>query len=164
MSEETSLPYLVLLVCWSRWRSEESISLQNIVFALHSSRRTGRPRSLALTIPFGLTNQLKSVAGRYASLACEVVIPALYGRHQKDVVIPFSEASRGRDMMPASSLEKTMLEVDVAVKSLVAKGENVGVIGVCWGAGLISAPLKFLISRRLSHSTVRGCQLIRSRC
>lgn len=85
---------------------------------------------------FGVTDQLKSVAARYAALGYEVAIPALFDRFEKGAVIPFTEGPRGRDMMLASDLETTMLDVDAAVQALKAKGGKVGVIGFCWGGGL----------------------------
>ena len=85
---------------------------------------------------FGVTDQLKGVAQRYAVLGYEVAIPALFDRHEKGAVIPFDQGPRGRDMMLASDLEQTMMDVDAAVQALAAKGGKVGVIGFCWGGGL----------------------------
>lgn len=85
---------------------------------------------------FGITEQLKSVAGRYAALGYEVAIPALFDRHEKGAVIPFDQGPRGRDMMLASDLGQTMMDIDAAVQVLRAQGGQVGVIGFCWGGGL----------------------------
>lgn len=88
---------------------------------------------------FGITDQLKGLANRYASLGYDVAIPALFDRQQRDAVIPFAEAPRGRDLMLAADLEATMKDVDAAVQALAAKDGGtgkVGVIGFCWGGGL----------------------------
>jgi carboxymethylenebutenolidase len=85
---------------------------------------------------FGITDQLKGVAEHYAALGYEVAIPALFDRHEKGAVIPFDQGPRGRDMMLASDLDQTMMDVDAAVQALKAKGGKVGVIGFCWGGGL----------------------------
>lgn len=85
---------------------------------------------------FGVTEQLKGVAARYAALGYEVAVPALFDRQQKGAVIPFAEAPRGRDLMLASSLDQSMMDVDAAVEALKAHGGKVGVIGFCWGGGL----------------------------
>lgn len=85
---------------------------------------------------FGVTDQLKSVAGRYAALGYEVAIPALFDRKERGSVIPFDQAPRGRDLMLACDLSETMLDTGAAVAMLAAKGGKVGVIGFCWGGGL----------------------------
>lgn len=82
---------------------------------------------------FGVTDQLKGVAARYAALGYEVAIPALFDRHEKGAVIPFDQGPRGRDMMLASDLSQTMMDADAAVQAL---GGKVAVIGFCWGGGL----------------------------
>ncbi len=85
---------------------------------------------------FGITDQLKGVARHYGALGYEVAIPALFDRHEKGAVIPFDQGPRGRDMMLASDLDQTMMDVDAAVQALKAGGGKVGVIGFCWGGGL----------------------------
>lgn len=85
---------------------------------------------------FGVTDQLKGVARRYAQAGYDVAIPALFDRQAQGQVIPFSEAPRGRDLMLASDLDQVMMDVDAAVQALKAKGGKVGVIGFCWGGGL----------------------------
>ena len=85
---------------------------------------------------FGVTNQLKGVAARYAAQGYDVAIPALFDRQQKGAVIPFAEAPKGRDLMLASDLAQVMTDVDAAVQMLKARGGKVGVLGFCWGGGL----------------------------
>ena len=85
---------------------------------------------------FGVTDQLKGVAERYAAQGYEVAIPALFDRRQRGAVIPFSEGPKGRDLMMAADLGETMMDADAAVKALAASGGKVGVIGFCWGGGL----------------------------
>lgn len=85
---------------------------------------------------FGITDQLKGVADRYAALGYDVAIPALFDRQQKGAVIPFPEALKGRDLMLAADLDTTMTDVAAAVDTLAARGGKVAVIGFCWGGGL----------------------------
>ncbi len=85
---------------------------------------------------FGVTDQLKGVAEFYAAEGYHVAIPALFDRGEKGAVIPFDQAPRGRDLMLASKLDQTMMDIDAAVKALASRGSKVGVIGFCWGGGL----------------------------
>jgi carboxymethylenebutenolidase len=110
---------------------------------------------------FGVTDQLKGVAKRYAALGYEVAIPALFDRHEKGAVIPFDSPARGRDMMQASDLEKTMLDVDAAVQALAAKGGKVAVMGFCWGGGLaLRAAQKLDIAAAISFYGTRLTQYL----
>lgn len=43
---------------------------------------------------FGVTDQLKGVAKRYAELGYNVAIPALFDRQEKGAVIPFDQAQK----------------------------------------------------------------------
>ncbi len=99
----------------------------------HGSRKGG---VVILQEIFGVTDQLKGVAKRYAALGYDVAIPALFDRHEKGAVIPFDQGPRGRDMMLAADLDQTMLDIDAAVQALKVKGGKVGVVGFCWGGGL----------------------------
>ncbi len=85
---------------------------------------------------FGVTDQLKSVARRYAAQGYEVAIPALFDRQQPGAVIPFSQGPEGGKLMMASNLDQTMMDVDAAVSALKANGGKIGIIGFCWGGGL----------------------------
>lgn len=85
---------------------------------------------------FGITEQLKGVAARYAAQGYDVAIPALFDRQSRDAVIPFAEAPKGRDLMLAADLDQTMRDVGATVDMLKARGGKVAVIGFCWGGGL----------------------------
>lgn len=85
---------------------------------------------------FGVTEQLKGVARKYAALGYEVAIPALFDRIERGAVIDFDDFDRARALMMASALPNNLLDIDAAVQALTAKGGKVGVIGFCWGGGL----------------------------
>jgi len=85
---------------------------------------------------FGVTDQLKGVARRYAALGYDVAIPALFDRQKRGAVIPFDQAGEGRELMQGAALDQTMSDIDAAVRALAANGGKVGVIGFCWGGGL----------------------------
>lgn len=85
---------------------------------------------------FGVTDQLKGIAARFAAEGYDVAIPALFDRQQKGAVIPFSEAPKGRDLMLATDLNAVMSDIDATVAMLAARGGKVAVLGFCWGGGL----------------------------
>lgn len=85
---------------------------------------------------FGVTDQLKGVAARYAKLGYEVAIPALFDRKEKGAVIPFDQATRGRDLMLSIDMADCIADAAAAVDALKENGGNVAVMGFCWGGGL----------------------------
>lgn len=85
---------------------------------------------------FGVTDQLKGVAARYAAIGLNVAVPALFDRQERGVVVPFDQGARGRALMLAADLDETMRDVEATVKALAAKGGKVAAMGFCWGGGL----------------------------
>ena len=112
---------------------------------------------------FGVTDQLKGVAVRYSKLGYEVAVPALFDRQEKSAVILFSEGPKGRDMMLASDLNQTMLDIDAAVQVLAASGGKVAVMGFCWGGGLaLRAVQKLQVAAGISFYGTRLPQYLDS--
>lgn len=85
---------------------------------------------------FGVTDQLKGVAARYAALGHEVAIPALFDRVEPGAAVPFDQAARGLALMSSCNPDQTMLDAGAAVAALAAGGGKPAVIGFCWGGGL----------------------------
>ncbi len=85
---------------------------------------------------FGVTDQLKGLAKRYAALGYDVAVPALFDRKRRGAVIAYDAPAEGRDMMLAADLSETMADVSAAVDALKAQGGKVAVMGFCWGGGL----------------------------
>ncbi|SFI14446.1 dienelactone hydrolase family protein [Albimonas pacifica] len=98
----------------------------------------GAPRGglVILQEIFGVTDQLKGVAAKYAAEGYVVAIPALFDRQAPGTVVPFDKGPIGRDLMLAADLDKTMLDMDAAVQALSARGLKTAVMGFCWGGGL----------------------------
>lgn len=82
---------------------------------------------------FGVTDQLKRVAARYAALGLEVAVPALFDRQRRDTVFPFDAATEGRALAMAADLDDVMRDVAAA---MAAVGSPAAVLGFCWGGGL----------------------------
>ncbi|MCG6904440.1 MAG: dienelactone hydrolase family protein [Rhodobacter sp.] len=105
---------------------------------------------------FGVTDQLKGLARRYAALDYTVAVPALFDRQQRGAVIPFDAAAPGRDLMLASDPARTLLDIAAAVDALAAGGSKVAVMGFCWGGGLaIRAAQKLDIAGAVSFYGTR---------
>lgn len=84
---------------------------------------------------FGVTDQLKGVADRYAALGYDVAVPALFDRVQPGTVVPFDKAPDGRDLMLKCEPADTLKDIEAAAKA-VGNGGKAAVIGFCWGGGL----------------------------
>lgn len=85
---------------------------------------------------FGITDQLKGVAERYAAQGYNVAIPALFDRQETGAVIGYDQAGRGKDLREKVSNTEALADTAAAVSALKAKGGKVAVIGFCWGGGL----------------------------
>jgi len=84
---------------------------------------------------FGVTDQLKSVARRYAKEGFDAIVPALFDRAARGTVVPFNEPDRGREIMLGIDKSGTMRDIAAAVERL-DRGNGVSVLGFCWGGGL----------------------------
>jgi carboxymethylenebutenolidase len=84
---------------------------------------------------FGVTDQLKSVARRYAQEGFDTIVPALFDRAAPGTVVPFNEPDRGREIMLGIDKSGTMRDIASAVER-VDRGNGVSVLGFCWGGGL----------------------------
>lgn len=110
---------------------------------LHEAEGTARDGAkgglVILQEIFGVTDQLKEVAASYAAQGYDVVIPALFDRQRRDLVVPFDQAATGRDLMLGANLDDVMADAAAAVTYLADKGHKVAVMGYCWGGGLAIA-------------------------
>lgn len=85
---------------------------------------------------FGVTEQLKGVARKYAELGYEVAVPALFDRIEPKAAVDFDDFERARALMMASDLSDNLCDIDATINALKANGGKVAVIGFCWGGGL----------------------------
>lgn len=84
---------------------------------------------------FGVTDQLKSVAARYADAGYTAAIPALFDRQKRNTVVPFEDFQAARALMMQAETDKVMADIDAAIGALRPAGK-VAVLGFCWGGGL----------------------------
>jgi carboxymethylenebutenolidase len=86
---------------------------------------------------FGVTDQLKGVAARYAALGLVAAVPALFDRQAPSTVVPFDEAPKGRALMEAADMDAALRDTAAVVAALADRGLKVAVMGFCWGGGLV---------------------------
>lgn len=103
---------------------------------MEPAQGTARGAVVILQEIFGVTDQLKAVAARYAAQGFDVAIPALYDRQEPEAVVPFSDRERAFGLMKAADLPGVFLDIEAAVAHMAARGLKVAVIGFCWGGGL----------------------------
>ena len=109
-------------------------------FDAFSVRAEGESRGglVILHEPFGVTDQLKSVARSYAADGFDVCIPALFDRVAPRTVLPFDAREEGVALTHALDIEETMLDIDVA-RDHADQGNGTSVLGFCFGGGLALA-------------------------
>ncbi len=85
---------------------------------------------------FGVTDQLKRVAARYAGLGYEIAIPALFDRQGKGQVVDFDDIDRARALMQGCDPDLVIKDIAATVDQLAAHGK-VALFGFCWGGGQV---------------------------
>jgi carboxymethylenebutenolidase len=85
---------------------------------------------------FGLTDQLKGVVRSYAHDGYDTIFPCLYDRVAPGTVVPFNEPDRGRDLAYGLPLDKVILDIAAAART-VQNDHGVSILGFCWGGGVI---------------------------
>lgn len=85
---------------------------------------------------FGVTDQMKSVADRYAAQGLSAIVPACFDRTEPGTVVPFDEGARGLELAVGLDPEKVQLDVKAAMQ-LVDTGKGASIMGFCWGGGQV---------------------------
>jgi carboxymethylenebutenolidase len=98
---------------------------------------------------WGLQDQIKSVADKYAAAGFDAIIPDLYA----GVVVPYhDDEAAGREMDALDFLSATDLQVKAAADFLVRPGRKIGLTGFCLG-GIVS----ILGAIRLGNFAASSC-------
>jgi len=83
---------------------------------------------------FGVTDQMKSVARKYAEQGYDAIVPALFDRAAPKTVVPFSEGPRGLEIAKSLNPDQTKMDIAASAKA-VDTGKGVSVLGFCLGGG-----------------------------
>lgn len=101
------------------------------------ARPIGRPKAglVILQEIFGVTDYMKRTADEYAADGYLVVVPALFDRVQRGLVLQYSEVQSGREAV--GKLTEPMLIADLTAATAAASEIGaVAHIGYCWGGAL----------------------------
>ncbi len=99
-----------------------------------ASGRDDAPGVVVIQEWWGLQDQIKSVADKYAAAGFDAIIPDLYA----GVVVPYhDEEAAGREMDALDFLSATDLQVKAAADFLACPGRRIGLTGFCLG-GIVS--------------------------
>jgi carboxymethylenebutenolidase len=101
------------------------------------ARPTGQPRGALVVIQeiFGANAHIREVADGYAAEGYLALAPALFDAVERDVELPYDQASmqRGKRLSDAVGLDRALAIVAAAAERLRADGVPVGAVGFCWG-------------------------------
>ena len=81
---------------------------------------------------FGLTTQMQRCADRYSAAGYHVILPALFDRVERDLVVGYTDFEKGGKAAGAVSPLHMLSDVEAA-RAQVADSGKVGIIGYCWG-------------------------------
>lgn len=93
---------------------------------------------------FGVTGHMQKLAIGYANYGFRVIVPALFDRVERDLVIRYADPDRGRAIAQQVEIPWVLKDIDAACK-YAGNNRSVAVIGYCWGgtfAYLAAAKLK----------------------
>lgn len=81
---------------------------------------------------FGVTAHMQKLAVDFASYGFRVTVPALFDRVERDLVVSYKDADRGRGIAQQCEVTSVLRDIDAACK-YTGDSRPVAVIGYCWG-------------------------------
>jgi carboxymethylenebutenolidase len=100
---------------------------------LANAARGDAPGVVVIQEWWGLSEQIKALADRFALAGFDALAPDLY----KGVVVPYHDAERaGKEMMSLNFIDATEQDVRGAVQYLKRNGAKVGIAGFCMGGAV----------------------------
>lgn len=99
-------------------------------------KTTPRAGLVVLQEIFGLTEQMKSTVKSFAADGYDTIFPCVFDRVSPNLVVPFTEPDRGRQLAYGLAADKVRLDVAAAMNA-VDNAHGVFVLGYCWGGGVV---------------------------
>jgi len=94
----------------------------------------GKPRGGLVVVQeiFGITEQMKRCADRYAAAGWLTVLPALFDRKEPGVRLGYAEFQRGGALAMSLPEDQVLMDVEAARLAVAGAGQ-VAITGFCWG-------------------------------
>jgi len=102
--------------------------------AAYKSVPEGQPMGGLVIIQeiFGLTDQMKRCTDRYAEAGYISILPALFDRVEKDLVLEYNQPQKGGQASMAIEEQHQLLDVEAARQAVAGIGPT-GIVGFCFG-------------------------------
>jgi carboxymethylenebutenolidase len=81
---------------------------------------------------FGITAHMQKLATDFAGYGFRAIVPALFDRVERNLVISYADADRGRAIAQQCEVSCVLKDIDAARK-YAGNNRPVAVIGYCWG-------------------------------
>lgn len=97
----------------------------------------GTPKAGLVVIQeiFGLNDHMKHVTDGFAEQGFLAICPAFFDRVEPGAVMPYTDFSRGREIVGQLPEDVVVGDINVAADRVRSAGK-VGVIGYCWGGSM----------------------------
>ena len=116
----------------------------------HIARPSGPPRGGVVVVQemYGLNDYLRAVCEFYAAHGYLAIAPALYDRHQPELIFAYSKQDHDRAQQVYKNWNDDLALDDMdAARDVVASAGRVGIVGFCWGG-----TLAWLAARRRDYA------------
>jgi len=116
-------------------------------FSAWKATPAGPPRGGLVVIQeiFGLTEQMKRCADRFAADGYATILPALFDRKERNALLGYGEFQRGGTLAMSIPEDHVLADVEAARLEVASAGKT-AITGYCWGgtiAYLAAAKLPF---------------------
>jgi carboxymethylenebutenolidase len=94
----------------------------------------GQPRGGVVVIQeiFGITEQMKRCAQRFADAGYLAILPAMFDRRERGVTLGYQDVRKGGTLAMSIPEEQQLADVEAARLAVTGAG-RVAIVGFCWG-------------------------------